>query len=231
MSDTNLVYALNNLVTGPGSLGIGTVTNESKVRFVITNADVSNLIRIRARINNQPTWTTLADLSGSINEVVDVFTWDQIEAIVLVYSSLSDRILVNASSYDSSIFTIETPDGELSDISNVIFTSSDDSVIITGDPDAGTIDFISVGGGGGTPDYVATFNDTSDWSGPSSGFYSQSIPLSTHHKTNPTVDLFETVSGNNEQVMADISVDGSYVVTIKVPQTPDLRFAGKIIIS
>ncbi len=230
MADHDLVYALNNRVYGPGSLGVGTVTNEAKIRFVITNAGMANVVRVRARINNQPNWTTLIDFNGNANEVVDVFTWDQVEVIVLVYNSLSDQISIVASSFDAAVISVSTPNGDVTDINTINFTSSDNSITISGDTVTGTVDFI-VAGGGASAKYAQSFNATTDWSGPSLGLYSITVPQVTHAKTNPTVDLFELVASDNEQVFAEIDVDGSDNVTISVLQSPDLRFAGKLIIS
>ena len=230
MSDNNVVYTLSRIVTTTGSLGIGNISNEGKIRFVISNAGVSNLVRVRARIVGQTAWTNLIDFTGDTNDTVDVFTWDQIEVLVLVYSSASTYVRIAASSFDGSGVSVSTPDGDVDNINTIIFTSSDNSVTITGDQDTGTIDFVAVGGGGSS-DYIDTFNATSDWTGPTLGIYSLVYDFSTHAKTSPVIDLFETISSNNEPVIADISVDSSNNVTISVSESPDLRFIGKIIIS
>ena len=83
MSNSSLIYALNQLVFVPGSLGIGLIKDEGKVRFVISGAGVANIVRIRARIVNQTTWVTLQDLTGNGNTLIDIFAYDEIEAIIL----------------------------------------------------------------------------------------------------------------------------------------------------
>lgn len=230
MNSTNLVYGLNQRITEPGSLGIGTVTNEGKIRFVITNAGLANVVRVRARIVGQTGWATLADLTGSVNVAIDVFTYDEVEVIVLVFASNTDHVLVVAQSFDGSVISINTPDGGIDDINTLTFTSSDNSVLITSTPGTGTIDFVAVGGSG-SPDYIDTFNDTTDWSGPSLGVYSRVVVFATHAKSSPTVDVFETSGAVLDLVYASVSVDAAYNITLTVTSSPDLRFAGKLIIS
>jgi hypothetical protein len=227
----DLVYGLNERVSEPGSLGIGSVQNEGKVRFVITNAGLANVVRIRARIVGQTGWVTLADLTGTVNVAVDVFTYDQIEVLVLVFDSNTDHILVVAQSFDGSVISINTPDGGIDDINTLNFISSDNSVLITSAPGTGTIDFVAVGGGGGIPDYVDTFNSTSDWTGPALDVYSIVVAFATHGKSSPTVDVFETSGAILDLVYASVSVDAAYNITLTVTSSPDLRFAGKLIIS
>lgn len=87
------------------------------------------------------------------------------------------------------------------------------------------------GSGGGSSDpYVSTFNSTTDWSGPSGGFYSILIPQATHEKgLNPTVDVFESVSGNFEEVIVEVIVSSSGNITIRIPDD-GTRFVGKLVI-
>lgn len=227
----DLVYALNQRPTTTGSLGIGVVRDEGKVRFVISNAGAANIVRVLGRITGQTGWTTLANLNSNVNEAIDVFTYDEIEVIVLTYDSLSNYVQVVAESFDGSVISINTPDGGIDNFNTVTFTSDDDSIVITSDPVTGTIDFSAVGGGGGGSNYVGTFNATTDWSGPSAGLYTRTITFATHAKTNPMVEVFETNGLVFDEVYTEITMNASYDITIKVTDSPDLRFAGKLIIS
>lgn len=102
-------------------------------------------------------------------------------------------------------------------------------------PLAGTgLDIVGTSGGGGsqTPNYVATFNATTDWTGPSGGLYTRSIPALTHGKgTNPVVQVLELDSGNYIGIGFAHKMDASGNITLETLETPDNRFAGKIIIS
>jgi len=227
MSTNTLVYGLNKQVTGTGGLGIGNVKDEAKVRFVITNAGPANVFRVRARIKGQPTWTNLIDYTGNVNQVLDVFTWDQIEVICLVYDSQSNFVNIVAQSFDNAAGpTFILPDSSEIEGSIVTFTSLDNSVIFTGNPATGEIDFSATGSGGSK--FVIDFEDT-DFTGPVMGEYSLVIPFSTHQRINPKIQVFEDTGSEFENVLIKISVV-SNDITIKVTELPDLRFSGKVII-
>lgn len=86
-------------------------------------------------------------------------------------------------------------------------------------------------GGGSGAKYVVTFNSTTSWSGPSLFGYSISVLESLHGISNPKVQVYELIAGQFELVTTQVQIDNSYNVTITVSSSPDLRFAGKIIIS
>lgn len=147
---TDLIYGLNEIVTEPGSLGIGVVKDEGKVRFVITGAGASNEVLVRGRINNQQTWNTLATFTGNVNDLVEVFTYDELEVICSVFDPANgyDFRLV-ASSFDSNKITVVTPDGTLDNFNTLTLTSLDETILFNTDPLTGSIDLSAVGGGGG----------------------------------------------------------------------------------
>jgi hypothetical protein len=63
------------------------------------------------------------------------------------------------------------------------------------------------------------------------GDYSISYPQATHLKgTNPTVDVFELISGIYSPVDVPIEINNIGNVTLKIIQTPDIRFDGLVII-
>lgn len=89
----------------------------------------------------------------------------------------------------------------------------------------------SGGGGGSATPYTETFNSSTDWGAASGGFYTIAIPQSTHEKSvEPLVQLYELVSGNYEQVDAEIIVSVAGDVNIRVTENIDARFAGKVVI-
>jgi hypothetical protein len=65
----DLIYGLNKQITGTGSLGIGNVKDESKVRFAISQAGPANVIRIRARIIGQVQYTS-ASYAGFVSGTI-----------------------------------------------------------------------------------------------------------------------------------------------------------------
>jgi len=81
-----------------------------------------------------------------------------------------------------------------------------------------------------TTKYVQTFV-SGDWTGPSGGEYSLVINEAAHLKgVYPTVTIYELVSGSYEEVTCSITIDNSGLITIKVLETPDNRFNGRVII-
>ena len=100
-------------------------------------------------------------------------------------------------------------------------------------PLTGNFDIV---GAGSTPTpetpYADTFNNTTDWVGPSSGFYTITIAQVTHQKgINPQVQVMELDGSNFNIVDVDrVQVTPTGDVEIRVPASPDLRFNGKIVI-
>lgn len=93
-------------------------------------------------------------------------------------------------------------------------------------------------GGGPTPpvqspNYVQTFNATTDWGSPSGGFYTIVIPVATHAKgNNPVIQIFELVGSDYDIVDTTIFIDNvTSAISIKSLESPDSRFQGKIVIS
>lgn len=229
MSDNNLVYGLDQIVVAPGSLGIGTIKDEGKVRFITAGAGPANVVRVRARIVGQSTWVTLTDLTGNINELVDIYGYDQLEVMCLVFNpanGLNFRIL--ASSFDGTSMFFSTPSGDIDGQSVISFISSNSSVDISANSLTGEIDFQVTGGS--TPPHVASFV-SGDWVS-DSGQYQITVLAGTHLKgINPTVQIYEDVLGLFEEIEAPIELNTLGDITIIVEQTPDLRFSGKMIIS
>lgn len=93
------------------------------------------------------------------------------------------------------------------------------------------INAANVGSGSGAIPYSTVFT-LSDWNGPSGGFYTITILEAAHNKgTSPGVEIFELVSGDYIQVEVDrVRVNSGGDVEVRVPETPDLRFNGKIVI-
>jgi hypothetical protein len=220
----DLIYGLNKQITGTGSLGIGNVKDESKVRFAISQAGPANVIRIRARIIGQESWVTLTDLEGNVNIDIDVFTWDQIEVICLVFDTTTNIVKIVATSFDSQAgTTYQLPDSSEVEGAVVSFTSNDNSVNITGNPALNQIDF-SVPA---AVKYVQAFNATTNWT-LNVDKYDIIILESTHQRG--ASPFIEVLDGLDDVVQLSKNIDVSGNIVISVSSTPDLRFAGKVII-
>lgn len=226
---SGLIYGLNQQVTTVGSLGIGNIKDESKVRFVTVFAGPANTFRVRARIVGQGSWVTLADLVGVVNTVVDVFTWDEIEVVCLVYDSTAESVKIVATSFDNTVgATFRLPDDTEVEASVIKFTSVDNSVTFTGDPETGEIDFSVSAAASGK--YVENFI-VGDWS-LNADHYELTIPEATHGiGVDPEIQVFELSGLVFDLVDLEVEVNSSGDIILNVSQTPDLRFAGKIVIS
>jgi hypothetical protein len=229
MSDNTLVYALNKSVTAPGSLGVGTIKDEGNIRIVTSGAGLSNVIRVRARITGQQTWVTISDITGNDNQLLDVLGYDQLEVICLVFSALNGiELKVVASSFNGTSLFLSTDDGTLDGASTVHFISSNNTVDISANVLTGELDFRITGQA--TPPSVTSFI-VGDWVA-DSGDYSITILESSHIKgSNPSAQVFEDNGVEFEEVEVLIELSNNGDTKILVSQTPDLRFAGKIIIS
>lgn len=100
-------------------------------------------------------------------------------------------------------------------------------------PITGKLDLVGDGNSSQSPNFQATFNNSTDWGVASGGHYSISIGAATHGKgINPIVQVYELNGAAYEIVTVAVSVEvltGN--VVIGVVDTPDSRFEGKIIIS
>jgi len=85
------------------------------------------------------------------------------------------------------------------------------------------------GGGSATP-FSQTFT-TGSWS-LSSGYYIINVTEATHEKGNaPGVQLYELNGSDYELVSVDrVQINTLGDVQVRVPASPDLRFAGRIVI-
>ena len=102
-------------------------------------------------------------------------------------------------------------------------------------PITGNLDLVGTSGGGGggvATKYSSSFNATTDWGSPSGGYYSITILATTHGLgTTPIIEIFEDIAGVFYDVTPDeVKMNASGDVTFRVPQSPDLRFAGKIVL-
>lgn len=83
-----------------------------------------------------------------------------------------------------------------------------------------------------TPNYVHSFNNTTDWGSPSGGLYTLTLAFGTHGKgANPIVQVLMDNGTNFESILIpfELTVQGS--VVLQVSETPDNRFTGKLLIS
>jgi len=159
-----LKMRINKTISSPEILGTYDVSDEGKVRFVIEQASSGNEVEVRGRIKGASSFTLLKTITGSISEVINVFTYEEIEVECTVFESSTNLVKIIASSFNeaggSAIESIGVPSGDdITEFENLSFTSSDGTVTIVGDNVTKTIDFTSTGSSAA---YIPA--DASDWS-------------------------------------------------------------------
>jgi hypothetical protein len=138
---------INQVLNATKDLGVFDINDEDKIRIVVENAGAGNTIVVKARIIGQSSFVTLKTITGTANETVNVSTYEEIKVECTVFDALSSvGVKLLAASFKeaggSAIESIGVPSGDqLTDISALTFTSSDNSITITGDNANKTIDF------------------------------------------------------------------------------------------
>jgi hypothetical protein len=222
-------YSVNQQITSTFDFPPSSISDETKIRVVVEQANSGNIVTVKARIVGQQDWDLLDTITGNSKTVVNVSTYDEILVQCTNYDSLTNFVRIVASSFNEAggSTTIDAPTGGSVDGDVITFTSSDSSVEIVANPGTNTIDFKAVGSGS-VSKYTKTILLT-DWVGPSAGEYSLSIPFSFHAKINPVVTCME-LNGSDYEVIDCAIFLNSNDVTLKVLSSPDTRFVGKIFI-
>ena len=81
--------------------------------------------------------------------------------------------------------------------------------------------------------YVSGFTATTEWGSASAGYYTITVTAATHGiGTNPVVSVQQLTGSDYIVVEADqLKIFSNGNVSIRVPETPNLRFAGRLVIS
>lgn len=224
---------IDRLVTHTESFGEFDINADGKIAFQTEHAGPTFTLEVKGRIAGQHAYTLIDTVVGSSPKTINVLMWDFLQINVTVYDSTSNyvHVLASGTSSDSgsvALNSISTPAGSLVAVSDLIFTSSDSTVTIQANSSTNTIDFKSTATGGSLK-YVKTLL-IGDWTGPSAGEYTLTIPFSQHGIINPEVVCYETTGAGFDQVLIATNIDASNNITIKANQTPDSRFVGKIVI-
>lgn len=143
---SEIKFGINQQVTSPIIIGPREVSGETKARFIIENATINNTIVVSGRIKGQATWDLLTTFTGNAAQNINVDVYDELQLEVTAYESQGNYVRILASGFNpadgSAIATIGVPFGtNIEEQSSVDFTSSNSSVVITGNQATGTIDF------------------------------------------------------------------------------------------
>lgn len=132
--------------------------DDDKLRVVAQECGVSNEIIIRGRIKGADDWDDLKTLISASSVVVNVSTYDEIQIEVVVFDAPSGRFKLIASGFSIAGGDIEVsaPAGiDSQGTTSLSFSSSDSTVLITGDGEGG-LDFsvVAVSGANFKPEQV-----------------------------------------------------------------------------
>lgn len=221
---------IQKLITNTESLGEFDIDTDGKIKFTTVNAGPDFTIEVKGRIAEQKFFTFIANVIGPTDQVIDVVQWDFLQINITIYDSTSNHVKLDASGFNTeavALQSITVPNGSnLTDVSDLIFTSSDNSVIITGNNATGAIDLQATSAASKYVKSVALI----DWIGPSAGEYTLTIPFSFHGVANPIATCFENNAGSFNLILLSVNVDASNNVKIIATEIPDSRFIGKIVI-
>jgi len=202
---------INTKLTSPQVLGIFDVTDESKIRIVVEGAGSGNVFEIRARIQNQTNFVVLKTITGNANETVNVFTYEEVQVECVTFQATGSEVKIVASSFSdaggSAIDSIGVPSGDdLTDIETLTFTSSDNSINISGDNATKTIDF--------TFNDSYTPSDSTDWTPDPTTIVEALDQLAdrTHSLEDNKIDILEKGAANGVAPLNSLTkIDSIYL--------------------
>ena len=107
--------------------------------------------------------------------------------------------------------------------------------LISGATDAGTwkVEVISETETSAAERYVSGFTATTEWGTAAGGYYTITVTAATHGiGSNPVVSVQQLTGSDYLIVDSDLTkIFANGNISIRVPETPDLRFAGRLVIS
>jgi len=180
-------------------------------------------------------WTKLADMMGGrYFEEEDLDNAASVDFVHNYNVALSDIRI--------KLYSLNTGTGELTRLTAQTTPSLDDFTIAA-TPGSTLTSLRVTNNTGGQEDIacvleqgderdVKTFNATTDWGSAAGGYYTITRPDSDHHKgVSPIVQVYEKVSTDYIKVEPDrVLVNSSGDVSIRVTESPDLRFEGKLVL-
>ncbi len=208
------------------------IEGDTVIKLITSDAGSSNSISVYGRIAGQKTWDLVGTITGSNTKDFDVTLYDFIRLECTNFTPVSTRVKLVGSGFklQAGLTSVVTPLGSLTNVENLVLTSTDSSVTISS-TSPNVIDIRSVGGVGGSPalKYTKTVLLT-DWTGPVANVYTLTILASLHGITNPIVTCYESNGVSYDLLLTGVNVDASNNITLTASQTPDTRFIGKIVI-
>lgn len=165
----------------------------------ITNASTQDVILPDATTLENG-WQVVVDVPAASAASVNVKTYDAVTPVLL-------RNIESGRAYEFTLVDNSTDEGTW----HVNFLEEADAIP--------------------TERYIETFDATTDWGTAAAGYYTITITEATHGRgANPNVQI-QSLSGTDYITVTPdrILVESDGDTKIRVPETPDLRFAGRAI--
>lgn len=195
-------FGLAQYINSTGSLGIFDIDGDYKIKFVVTGASPSNVFEVRGRIQGQSSFIVIDTVVSNATKTIKVDEYDFLEIVCTTFSPVQNKVYISGSGFgaEGALNSIQTPNGNLEAVSDLVFTSSDSSVIIEATA-PNIINLRSTASGGSVNIDKVTLT--------SGNILSKSFNLTQAPLTPSEVLL--SVGGIDQEVGVDFSIVGSLV--------------------
>lgn len=193
-------FGLAQYVSSTGSLGIFDIDGDYKIKFVTTGAGPTNTFEVRGRIQGQDTFDLIDTVVSNTTKTIKVDEYDFLEIVCTVFDAVQTRVQIAGSGFGSEggLNSITTPSGNLSAVADLVLTSSNSTVEITGIA-PNVVDLKSTAIGGASNIDKITLS--------AANILSKSVSLSATPSVPAEVNL--SVGGVDQEVGIDFSTSGT----------------------
>lgn len=213
---------------GSGTIRIITMPNSNVDLTLVATAlqdlkdDVTPQLGAMLDVNGNSLGTGALELLSfiEIGSAINEFT--------ITNASIGNDPILSATGDDTDIGITITPKGTGAvTLDGLAYPTADgtDGQVITTDG-SGTLTF-----GDADTKFSDTFDATTDWGSATGGFYSITIAEATHGQgDDPLIQIYEGTTTFEIVQPDEVSIAANGSITFRVAETPDNRFAGKILI-
>jgi hypothetical protein len=197
---SNSKFGLAQYISSTGSLGIFDIDGDYKIKFVVTGAGPSNTFEVLGRIQGQTDFVLIDTVVSNVTKSIKVDEYDFLEIVCTVFDAVQTRVQIAGSGFgnEGGLNTITTPNGQIFGVADLIFTSSDSTVVISGiAPNTVDLKSTAVGGASNIDKFTLSAGN----------ILSKSVTLSA----SPTVpaEVLLSVGGVDQEIGIDFSISGT----------------------
>lgn len=129
-------FGLNTYVQSAVNLGTFDIDGDSLIKLTVTNASPTNKFEVRGKIVGQSNFTLIDSVLGNGTKSINVSRFDFLEIACTTFSSLTTYVQIDGSGFGNTgtkgMTQVITPTGAMDEVDFLTFTSSDNSVQISG---------------------------------------------------------------------------------------------------